>query len=111
MALLDVTSELSEGDDYYSLSLIGADGAAYADDHHNMQLIFTGGSAAAARAQPISLHWTEPLRQFVMAIGKSRVPAIGGDDAISALKVSAAIRRSIDSGSAMRRQGEDYEPA
>ena len=111
MALVDVTTELPAGDDYYSLSLICADGSAYADDHHNVQLMYSGGPAAAARTQPISLHWTEPLRQFVMAIGKSRLPAIGGDDAISALKVSAAIRRSIDSGSAMRWQGEDYEPA
>lgn len=111
MALVDVTTELPAGDDYYSLSLICADGSAYADDHHNVQLMYSGGPAAAARTQPISLHWTEPLREFVVAIGKSRVPAIGGDDAISALKVSAAIRRSIDSGSAMRWQGEDYEPA
>ncbi|MCH8922892.1 MAG: Gfo/Idh/MocA family oxidoreductase, partial [Planctomycetes bacterium] len=110
MALLDVTSELPEGDDYYSLSLIGADGAAYADDHHNMQLIFTGGSAAAARAQPISLHWTEPLREFVAAIGKSHMPAIGGEAALSALRVTAAVRHSIRSGSAMHWQGENYEP-
>ena len=110
MAMIDVTTSLPAGDDYYSLSLIGATGSAYADDHHNTQLLYGGGAVVAERTRQGALHWTEPLREFDAAIRKSRVRAIGGDAALSALKVTAAIRRSIESGGAMHRQGEDYEP-
>lgn len=46
-ALIDLVENLPEGDGYFSLSVIGSTGAAYADDHHNRQLVFSGGSAQA----------------------------------------------------------------
>ena len=49
MALLDYAAALPPGDGYEALSVIGASGAAYADDHHNSQLLFRGGHPAALR--------------------------------------------------------------
>ncbi len=109
MALIDVTTGLPEGDNYYSLSLIGANGSAYADDHHNAQLLYCGGPAMAERTREHALDWTEPLRQFAAAIDRSRKPAIGADSALAVLSVMSAARRCVETGSAMRRQGGDYE--
>ena len=43
MAILDFARGLPSGQGYNSVSLIGSTGAAYADDHHNSHLLFTGG--------------------------------------------------------------------
>jgi predicted dehydrogenase len=47
MALIDIDTAVSEGNAYYSLSLIGSTGAAYADDHHNMNLLLVDGGPKA----------------------------------------------------------------
>ena len=44
MALLDHAHCLPVGDTYYCLSLIGSAGAAYADDHQNVQLVYSGST-------------------------------------------------------------------
>jgi predicted dehydrogenase len=111
MAMIDISTCLPEGDNYYSLSLIGTDGSVYADDHHNMQLLYSGGPAVAERTGECPLHWTEPLREFAAAIDESRASAIGDDSARAALRVTAAVRRVIDLGNAMHWQGGSYEPA
>jgi predicted dehydrogenase len=49
MALIDYASSLPAGDGYTALSVIGSAGAAYADDHQNMQLAFLGGRPQAVR--------------------------------------------------------------
>lgn len=41
MALVDLDATLPANQRYYSLSLIGSEGAAYADDHHNTNLVFS----------------------------------------------------------------------
>ena len=48
MALIDCAQTLPQGDGYFSLSLIGSTGAAYADSHHNRQLLYGGGSQLPA---------------------------------------------------------------
>ena len=45
--MIDFSNIPSEGEGYHSLSLIGSRGAAYADDHRDRNLIFTGGAANA----------------------------------------------------------------
>ena len=47
MALLDYVDRLPPGDGYRSLSMIGSTGAAYADDHQNVQLVYRGGHPSA----------------------------------------------------------------
>ncbi len=69
MAMIDFSNSLPEGDGYHSLSLIGSCGAAYADDHRDRNLIFTGGSADAelpnfknAYIQPMLADFLETVR-------------------------------------------------
>lgn len=47
MALIDYAGTLPPGDGYRTLSVIGSAGAAYADDHQNMQLVYGGGHPRA----------------------------------------------------------------
>jgi len=39
MAIIDLDAAIPPGNEYYSLSMIGSTGAAYADDHHNFNLL------------------------------------------------------------------------
>jgi hypothetical protein len=48
MAILDFTDQMPEGEAYQSFCLIGSDGAAYADDHGNRNLFFSGGPPGAS---------------------------------------------------------------
>ena len=60
MALLDFTNSLPSGDNYESLSLIGSKGAAYADDHRNRNLFFSGG-APGAKCPDTSMNFIGPM--------------------------------------------------
>ena len=42
-------ARMPPGEDYYSLHLIGENGAAYADDHRNVSLLYGGGAPRALR--------------------------------------------------------------
>ena len=66
MALLD--HAVVPGDRYDSLSVICSSGAAYADDHQNMQLIFRGGSTAAFRTEEGIQHWSALVQDFIDSI-------------------------------------------
>ena len=48
MVVIDF-ARLPPGGDYYSLHLIGENGAAYADDHRNVSLLYDGGAPQALR--------------------------------------------------------------
>ena len=55
MALIDVSDDLPPGDGYRSVTVIGSDGAGYADDHRNRNLVFGGGRRGrpqSGRGQP-----------------------------------------------------------
>ena len=49
MSVIDFAWRLPPGEDYYSLHLIGKNGAAYADDHRNVSLLYGGGAPQALR--------------------------------------------------------------
>lgn len=55
MALIDLALTLPPGAGYFSLSVIGTTGAAYADDHANTHLVFQGGAAKALLAEPLAM--------------------------------------------------------
>ena len=65
MALIDYSNQLPEGDGYQSLSVIGSTGAAYADDHQNMQLVFRGGHAQAVRAEETGRRHAALIQELV----------------------------------------------
>ena len=109
MAMIDESATISGDEDYFSLSMIGSTGAAYADDHRNMQLLYGGGRPAALKTGQGSLHLLAQLQEFVSAIEESREPAIRGAEGRLALQVAAAVAESMNTGRAVRRTGEHYE--
>ncbi|MCY4111884.1 MAG: Gfo/Idh/MocA family oxidoreductase [Chloroflexi bacterium] len=108
MALLDVMTGLPEGEDYWSLQLIGADGAVYADDQHNMQLLFAGGSPAARLTSTGDATVLAQLEAFVEAIDNGSDSAASIGDAHLALKVAEAAMASAASGRAAARTEDGY---
>jgi predicted dehydrogenase len=72
MALVDYSDALPSGDGYTALHIIGATGAAYADDHSNMQLLFQGGHPQGMRAEEGIQGAAAMLQDFVDAIRADR---------------------------------------
>jgi predicted dehydrogenase len=73
---------------YDSFTLIGGDGAAYADDHHNMNLLITDSPIQAIKTGQGTHHIYGLLKEFVTAITEDRAPGVTAKDALLALKTS-----------------------
>ncbi|MBI3467651.1 MAG: Gfo/Idh/MocA family oxidoreductase [Planctomycetes bacterium] len=109
MALVDYSRTLPSGDGYYSLSMLGSAGAAYADDHHNMQLLFGVGHPSALLTGQGDKPLLSQLQEFIHAVEENREPPISGTDGLAAIQVSEAAAESIASGHVMRQAGARYE--
>ena len=109
MALIDLCNSLPSFNGYFSFSVIGSSGAAYADDHHNQQLLFRGQNAIALKASDGDAARLAELKEFVDAIREQRQPAVTCQDARAALLVCDAVGESIETGRAARLVGERYE--
>jgi predicted dehydrogenase len=101
MALLDVARTLPPGDGYFSLTLIGSAGAAYADDHHNAQLLFGRGPPAALFPGPGDLPLLAQLEEFVSAVEEGREPCGTGAEGVRALHVAEVAALSRERGQAL----------
>ena len=108
MAVLDVTTALPEGEGYWSLQLIGADGAVYADDQHNMQLLYAGGSPAARLTGTGDATVVSQLEAFVNAVNDGADASGSVAAAILALEVAEAAVASAASGRAATRTEDGY---
>ena len=109
MAVLDVTTALPDGEGYWSLQLIGADGAVYADDQHNMQLLYAGGSPAARLTSTGDATVLSQLAG-VRRRGEQRRGCFGDSVAagVLALEVAEAATASAASGRAATRTEDGY---
>jgi len=110
MALVDHSMLMPAGADYFSLSLVGSAGAAYADDHRNVHLAYRGGRPQALLVDRTALHHLAELQAFVDAMRTGRPPAIAANDGYKAVEVVRAAGRSLESGRALRLVGSRYEP-
>lgn len=66
MALIDIATNRPGADSYFSMHLIGSDGAIYADDHRNAQLLFTsGGTQTLVHRANLVLATQQLLAEFI----------------------------------------------
>ena len=91
MVVIDETSALPNGGDYFSLTVIGGTGAAYADDHRNMNLIVDGVYPHAIRTGQGAVHLAQQLQKFIDTRGGTRQPAVTTHDLLKVLQVSDAV--------------------
>jgi len=99
MALIDCARTLStRSGSYYSLTLIGSTGAAYADDQHNTNLLFRDGTQGLRVDQGLG-YFALQLQEFVDAVQQSRTPSSSGEQGKRAIEVAQA---AIDSCAARR---------
>ena len=110
MALVDCTRSAGEAvDPYFALTLIGSKGAAYADDHHNANLLFrTEGTTSLNVGQGRDHVWHQ-LREFVDAIDADRRPGTSGEEARLAAAVVEAAAESLATRRAAVLVGDRYE--
>ena len=95
MAIADLVFGFSGS--YHSFSIIGSRGAAYADDHRNMSLLYVRGSTQALPTGQRNHHLLAIFREFVVALQTGRDPAVTAADtkrsaeaALRALDVAGA---------------------
>jgi len=105
MAMLDLSDRLPEGGDYFSLNVIGSSGSAIADDHHNQQLIFSGGNPAAVRTDHAPLHRLAMLQEFVDSIVDERDMTDSVESVRSCGRIVAAIQSSLETRKAVETGG------
>ena len=98
MALIDYSNQLPEGDGYQSLSVIGSTGAAYADDHQNMQLVFRGGNAQAVRAEETGRRHAALIQEFVDGLQAGREVSSAVADWQRVVDLANAVTRSMTTG-------------
>jgi predicted dehydrogenase len=101
MALVDYTSGLPDGNGYRSLSVIGAAGAAHADDHQNMQIVYRGGAPQAVRTAEGVRHFTALVQEFLDALHAGRDLSASTADWRGVLAVADAVQKSLASGQAV----------
>ncbi|MBH40339.1 MAG: hypothetical protein CL790_03830 [Chloroflexi bacterium] len=108
MAIFNVMAGLPSGEGYYALTLIGSLGSAYADDHHNMQLVYRGGRPEAFATYQHALGVNAQIEEFSAAITQQRQPNPGAPDAIAAIKIAEATNRSVLTGESVRMPADDH---
>ena len=105
MALIDFNDRLPPGDGYQSLSVIGSLGAAYADDHQNMQILYRGGQPLAVNAEEGVKQFAALLQEFVDDLQTGRDLSTSVTAWRDVLAVSDAVRRSLESRQAIPSEG------
>ena len=95
MALIDFSNRLPNGDGYQSLSVIGSSGAAYADDHQNMQLVFRGGQAQAVRAEETGRRHAAAIQERIDSLQAGHDVAACVAEWQAVLKVAESARQAM----------------
>ena len=87
MAMIDFCVTPEKGENYHSLSLIGSRGAAYADDHRDRNLIFTGGAANAELPGCKNAFIQPMLEDFLASVIAGKAPEKAHNDYLAARKI------------------------
>ena len=108
MSVIDYSASLPAGPGYHFLSMIGSKGAAYADDHHNVNLVYGNGGTRALDPGHGAGHILAQLQEFVDAVSEDRDPTSTGADGRSAVLVAEAVAESMCGGGTARLAGGQY---
>jgi predicted dehydrogenase len=95
MALIDCCCRLLAGDGYQSLHVIAASGAAYADDHQNMQLLYRGGQPRAVRTEERARQLAAIAQDFMDGLRSGRDWSAGEAEWRRVFATAAAVRQSL----------------
>ncbi len=107
MALIDIDRAVPEPNAYYSLSLIGSTGAAYADDHHNMQLLFDRRGPSALLTSQSELAVAELIDSFARGIVAGQKFNASWQPIKTVLEVTDQVRKSASVGDAVAGERHD----
>lgn len=105
MALMDHTDRLPSDSAYCSLSIIGSAGAAYADDHQNLQLVYRQGAHAVIGTDESALAWSALLQDFIEAVTAGRRDDRDVTAWHNVLAVSDSVQLSLRTGEAVVPEG------
>ena len=94
MATIDHAT-IPGGDPYYSLTVIGAHGAAYADDHANVQLAYQGGQPRGILTEEAVGQYVTLLQEFIDALASGHIDSLDRTNVGAILQVFDAISKSI----------------
>jgi hypothetical protein len=100
MALIDIYSGLPNQQSYYALSIIGSTGAAYVDDHQNMQLLYKERLPQAVKVDDTAGHWATYVQSFVNQLHDVGLRRNSIDNWRNTLQVHDAMLKSLRSGRA-----------
>jgi predicted dehydrogenase len=101
MALVDYADALPPGAGYQSLSVIGTAGAAYADDHSNMQLVYDGGHPRAVRTDEGTTYVAAMVQAFVAQLDAGGDPPGSVTSWQTVWGLADAVSRSLETGQAI----------
>ena len=104
MAMIDLAASLPSGGDYYSLTMIGEKGAAYADDHHNMNLLYSGGQPSAIRSNQGHAELVHQLQEFVDVIDGKYEQTVSLADTICAVQVVDQVLESANTREVVKKE-------
>ena len=90
-----------ESGNYYSLSVVAGDGSAYADDHHNMNLLYDSSGTSALTTSQGDLFQAAAASAFAEAI-RNNSPTIPSSDAERVQAVLQAVDQSRESRQAVQ---------
>ena len=96
--------QLPSGGDYYSLTMIGEKGAAYADDHHNMNLLYSGGQPSAIRSNQGHAELVHQLQEFVDVIDGKYEQTVSLADTICAVQVVDQVLESANTREVVKKE-------
>ena len=108
MVVIDDTASLPEGGDYFSVMVIGGTGAAYADDHRNMNLIVDGVHPHAIRTGQGAIDIAGQLQEFLDTVRGEHAPLTPQDD-VEVLQVSDAALGALADGKVSVWEDGKYE--
>ena len=100
MATIDLAT-IPAGDPYYSLTVIGAHGAAYADDHANVQLAYQGDQPRGIRTEEGVVQFATLLQEFIDAVASGRIDSFDRTNVGAILQISNALTQSFQTKQAI----------